>query len=184
MAKIVYITGGARSGKSSLAQDMAAPYKKVAYIATGINTDEEMQRRISLHKQNRPAHWDTFEQTKDIDRLVLKGAYDAYLLDCVTVLLTNIIFEHCGNPEEITLQEQEKIEEIAVNYIHKIMLTAIVRRRDLILVSNEVGMGLVPDYPLGRFFRDLAGRVNRMIAAEADEVYLVVSGIPMRLKGG
>ncbi len=184
MAKIIYITGGARSGKSSLAQELAVQYKKVAYIATGINTDEEMQRRIALHRQNRPPHWDTFEQTNGIDKLILKGAYDVYLLDCVTVLLTNIIFGHCGNPEGITLKEQEEIEETAVNYIHKIMLTAIVRRRDLILVSNEVGMGLVPEYPLGRFFRDAAGRVNRMIAAEADEAYLVVSGIPMKLKGG
>lgn len=183
MSKIIYITGGARSGKSTLAESMAAKYEKVAYIATAVITDEEMSRRVELHRQSRPQHWDTFERTTDIDRLILKGGYDVYLLDCVTVMLTNYIFGHTQNPEKPTFEEQQAIEEKTTQAIQKMMLASIVVKKDLIIVSNEVGLGLVPEYPLGRFFRDLSGRINRIIAAEADEVYFVVSGIPMKLKG-
>jgi adenosylcobinamide kinase/adenosylcobinamide-phosphate guanylyltransferase len=183
MAKIIYITGGARSGKSSLAQSLAKKYKSVAYIATGVDTDEEMHRRINLHKQSRPAHWETFEQTENIDQMLIKGGYDAYLLDCVTVLITNIIFAQSDNPEEITIIDQERIERTTLGYIEKLLTAAAKSSGDLILVSNEVGMGLVPEYSLSRFFRDLAGRANQMIAERADEAYLVVSGIPLRLKG-
>jgi adenosylcobinamide kinase/adenosylcobinamide-phosphate guanylyltransferase len=115
--------------------------------------------------------------------MLIKGGYDAYLLDCVTVLITNIIFAQSDNPEEITIIDQERIERTTLGYIEKLLTAAAKSSGDLILVSNEVGMGLVPEYSLSRFFRDLAGRANQMIAERADEAYLVVSGIPLRLKG-
>jgi len=184
MSKIIYITGGARSGKSSMAEDIASGYEKVAYIATAKATDGEMRLRIQKHRQRRPEHWETFEMHTGIDALLLQGRFDVYLLDCITVMLTNIIFDSGKNPEELSLTEQEQIENKAADEVRNILQAARASGGDLIAVSNEVGMGLVPEYPLGRFFRDAAGRINRIIASEADEAYLLVSGIPMKLKGG
>jgi adenosylcobinamide kinase/adenosylcobinamide-phosphate guanylyltransferase len=184
MSKIIYITGGARSGKSSMAEEIASGYEHVAYIATAKVTDEEMRSRIQKHRLRRPADWATFEQYTGIDSLILQGGYDVYLLDCMTVMLTNLIFDASENAEEPSLPEQEEIENGAAEEMRRILRAARVSGCDLILVTNEVGMGLVPEYPLGRFFRDAAGRINRIAAAEADEAYLMVSGIPLKLKGG
>jgi len=172
MNKITLILGGARSGKSSYALGLARKYKKVAFIATCLGLDKEMQERIRLHKESRPKHWKTFEEPKDLARLIgkLGNGFDCILIDCLTLLVSNLILSK--NTQEQIL---EKIEELLVVLSKK--------KTRVIMVSNDVGLGLVPVNKLGRDFRDIAGRVNQMVARNADKVFFIVAGIPLEIKG-
>jgi adenosylcobinamide kinase/adenosylcobinamide-phosphate guanylyltransferase len=172
MNKITLILGGARSGKSSHALRLAKKYKKVAFIATCLGLDKEMQGRIRLHKESRPKHWKTFEEPKDLAKLLggLSDNFDCILVDCLTLLVSNLI---------LAGDEQEQVDE----KIKKLLLVLNKKKARIILVSNEVGLGLVPANKLGRDFRDVAGRVNQMVAKNADEVFFVVAGIPLKIKG-
>lgn len=172
MNKITLILGGARSGKSSYALGLAKKYKKVAFIATCLGLDKEMQERIRLHKESRPKHWKTFEEPKDLVKLLgdLSNNFDCILVDCLTLLVSNLIL--AGDKQE---QVAEKIK--------KLLLVLNKKKARIILVSNEVGSGLVPANKLGRDFRDVAGRVNQIVAKNADEVFFVVAGIPLKIKG-
>jgi len=171
MAKIILILGGARSGKSAHAQELAKRCKKAAFIATCQALDKEMEARIRLHRDKRPKHWKTFEEPKDLDVLLKKigNAFDCILIDCITLLVSNLILAGYKDRE-------------IFKKIKKILAMLRKKRQEVIIVSNEVGMGLVPLNKLGRDFRDIAGRVNQIIAAEADEVFFTVSGIPMKIK--
>jgi adenosylcobinamide kinase/adenosylcobinamide-phosphate guanylyltransferase len=172
MGKIILITGGARSGKSTYALELAKKYKKVAFIATCLGLDKEMRERIRLHKEARPKHWKTFEEPEELAKLLkaMNNDFDCILVDCLTLLVSNLILSGKNQKQII-----EKIEE---------MVSALKRKKaSIILVSNEVGLGIVPDNKLGRSFRDIAGKVNQTIAKEAKEVYFTVSGIPMKIKG-
>jgi adenosylcobinamide kinase/adenosylcobinamide-phosphate guanylyltransferase len=172
MSKITLILGGARSGKSGHALSLAKKYKKVAFIATCLGLDKEMQERIRLHKESRPKHWKTFEEPKDLAKLLegLSNNFDCIIVDCLTLLVSNLIL--AGDKQE---QVAEKIK--------KLLLALNKRKARIILVSNEVGSGLVPANKLGRDFRDVAGRVNQMVAKNAGEVFFVVAGIPLKIKG-
>jgi len=172
MNKITLILGGARSGKSSYALKLAKKYKKVAFIATCLGLDKEMQERIRLHKESRPKHWKTFEEPRDLARLIgkLGNGFDCILIDCLTLLVSNLILSK--NSQEQIL---EKIEELLAVLSKK--------KAKVIMVSNEVGLGLVPVNKLGRDFRDIAGRVNQMVARNADKVFFIVAGIPLKIKG-
>jgi len=182
---LIYITGGARSGKSTFAENlMLDKGHRILYIATALPFDGEMRDRIKKHRQRRPSFWYTLEAYRDIGQsLDRKGErYHGILLDCVTVMITNLLMdmgckEGCPAPEETARVEAAITSEID---------SAIAGLRawgDLgVIVSNEVGMGLVPDNPLGRLFRDIAGRANQRIASAADTGYLMVSGIPIRIK--
>ncbi len=172
MNKITLILGGARSGKSSYALRLAKKYKKVAFIATCLGLDKEMQERIRLHKESRPKHWKTFEEPRDLARLIgkLGNGFDCILIDCLTLLVSNLILSK--NSQEQIL---EKIEELLAVLSKK--------KAKVIMVSNEVGLGLVPVNKLGRDFRDIAGRVNQMVARNADKVFFIVAGIPLKIKG-
>lgn len=171
MSKITLILGGARSGKSSYALSLAKQHKKVAFIATCQGLDKEMQERIRLHKKSRPKHWETFEEPRDLAKLLGKmhNSFDCIIIDCLTLLVSNLIFY--GNSQKQILK---KIEELLV-VLKKKKVRAI-------LVSNEVGLGLVPVNKLAREFRDIAGRVNQLVAQDADEVFFTVSGIPLKIK--
>ena len=172
MNKITLVLGGARSGKSSYALDLAKKYKKVAFIATCLGLDKEMRERIKIHKESRPKYWETFEEPKDLAGLIskLNNGFDCILIDCLTLLVSNLILS--GNSQQQILKEVEKLMFI----LNK-------KKSRVILVSNEVGLGIVPDNKLGRIFRDIAGKVNQLIAKEAREVYFTISGIPMKIKG-
>ena len=170
--KIYFITGGARSGKSSFAEKLANDLPgKQAYIATAQALDPEMAARIERHRAERGDRWDTFEEPLAIDELLrkLSGRYEVALLDCLTLWLSNVMAHTHGNP--------------SVTDRHDALIAAI---RDFsgacVVVSNEVGLGIVPDNPLARQFRDLAGILNQRVAQVADEVYFTASGIPMRIK--
>lgn len=186
MGKVTVVTGGSRSGKSGYAEKLAKDTgEKVLYIATAIPFDDEMQVRIKMHKESRPDYWDTYEGFKDLNEVVLaKGdKYNAILLDCVTVLITNIMFSSEGFHEEnINHSKMEEIERTIIAELEKLIDATNQRKTQLILVTNEVGSGVVPESKLGRVFRDLAGRVNQFIAKRADNVYFLVSGIPMKIK--
>ena len=171
MSKITFILGGARSGKSMYALSLAKKYRKVAFVATCQPLDKEMQERIRLHKEARPGYWKTFEEPKDIGGLLRKigNEFDCVIIDCLTLLVSNLILG--GHKEEDIL---EKIKAIAANLRKK--------KAKIIIVSNEVGLGIVPANRLGRGFRDIAGKVNQMVAKIADEVLFVVSGVPMKMK--
>lgn len=185
MGKLILITGGARSGKSTIAEKMAGDLSdKVLYLATAVPFDEEMQARIEKHRQTRPAYWDTHEGYKNLDA-VIEGAegYDVLLLDCVTVMLTNLLWEYPGMDFDIPNAEIiNKAEEYVRCEFDKLIRASDKFKGTLIMVTNELGSGLVPEAPIARNFRDIAGRVNQQIAACCQEVYLTVCGIPMKIK--
>ena len=186
MGKITLITGGARSGKSSYAEKIAADISgKVLYIATAVAFDVEMQERIAIHKKSRPQDWDTYEGYKGLDKVIeaAKG-HDVILLDCVTVMLTNLLWEYPGMDFETPSQEVlAEAEEYVRHEFDKLLKAANGYGGSLIMVTNELGSGLVPESPIARSFRDIAGRVNQQIAAHCQEVYLTVCGIPVQIKG-
>lgn len=174
MGKIIFILGGVRSGKSSYAIEKALRLdKKVAFIATCSYFDKEMKERIEIHKKNRPGHWPLFEEPQNIPLLLkrLGSKFKVVIIDCLTLFISNLLSEGF-NEQEIVAQ------------VFKIVRTVKSVKCKLIIISNEVGLGLVPKNPLARRFRDLAGRVNQLVAQEADEVFFMISGLPWKLRGG
>lgn len=186
MGKIIVVTGGARSGKSRYSEQLAKELgERVLYIATATIFDVEMKERVKKHKESRPNHWSTYEGFKDLHKVILSdgGNYHGVLLDCVTVMLTNIMFDHEDfNENNISLDVMGEIEFKVMNQLDYLIEAARHKKVPLILVTNELGSGIVPEGKLGRVFRDLAGRANQFIAKKADEVYLLVSGIPVKIK--
>ncbi len=178
MSKIILITGGARSGKSRFAEELARKSgKSVAYLATAEALDQEMTERIAKHKSQRPSHWLTLEEPIQIDRSIaaLNGNADLILLDCLTLWVSNLIHQ---KPDYCA----QEVEQAGRNLIIQSMQTVRKNNKTLIFVSNEVGMGIIPDNPLNRVFSDMTGRINQIVSAEADEVYFMVSGIPLKVK--
>jgi adenosylcobinamide kinase/adenosylcobinamide-phosphate guanylyltransferase len=172
MAKITFITGGARSGKSRLAEDLAlAQGAPLLYVATGSGGDGEMAERIARHRQRRGESWQTIEEPTDLAGVLTghDGWFRATLVDCVTLWLTNLLL--ATDDKGAVLAEVRRTVDILAGL-----------QTPLYLVSNEVGMGIVPETPLGRVFRDLAGEANELLAAAADEAYVVFSGLPLKLK--
>jgi adenosylcobinamide kinase/adenosylcobinamide-phosphate guanylyltransferase len=169
--KVYFITGGARSGKSAFAEKLATELKgKRAYIATAQALDEEMAAKIAKHQKDRGAQWDTYEEPLAVAELLskLSSKYDVVLLDCLTLWLSNIMARADGDGV------QSRFEEL-VSAVRNF-------KGSCIVVSNEVGLGIVPDNPLARKFRDSAGVLNQKMANAADEVYFTASGIPMKIK--
>lgn len=171
MKKITFITGGIKSGKSNLAVNTALQNNKVAFIATAISFDEEMETRIKKHQTERPSNWDLFEEPHNIDTVIEKtiNKYDTVILDCLGVWITNLMMAELSD---------EKIMEKVKNLIK----TFAEIDYNLIIVSNETGLGLIPTNKMGRRFCDLLGMTNQEIAKEATEAYLMASGIPIKLK--
>jgi adenosylcobinamide kinase / adenosylcobinamide-phosphate guanylyltransferase len=185
MGKVVLITGGARSGKSTYAENKAIEYgQKVMYIATSIPFDEEMQDRVRKHKERRSKDWLTYEAYKDLKRVYDNNAcFEVILLDCITVMVTNLLFDFArGDFEALTNAEINTIEKSIMEEVEDFISAARVNSQTVIIVTNELGSGIVPEYKSGRVFRDIAGRVNQFIASSADEVYLTVCGIPIKIK--
>lgn len=195
---MILVTGGARSGKSALAEQLIRERgSRVLYIATAVVTDDEMAERIARHRQQRPAGWDTYEGSTDLGQVIRsRGAqYDAILLECVTTLVTNLMFASdaaLGDPDvspdvvkpDFVRPDFVKIEQHIVQQIDDLIASCRSCPAPVYLVTNEIGMGIVPEHALARQFRDIAGRVNQRLAAAAEQVYLVVSGLPLCLKGG
>lgn len=186
MSKITLVTGGARSGKSNFAEELCKKKSsKVSYIATAIPFDDGMKDRIKKHKDQRPNYWNTFEIKmnvyKNLDEIIKKS--DVILLDCVTVLVNNIIFYDDLDFDNITYKEVDKLELKVKNEFKNIIEIIKKSKIDFIFVTNEIGLGIVPENKLARIYRDIVGRMNQYIAKNSDEVYFVVSGIPNKIKG-
>jgi adenosylcobinamide kinase/adenosylcobinamide-phosphate guanylyltransferase len=173
MAKITFITGGARSGKSRLAEELTLRHgAPVGYLATSQAGDPEMAARIARHQGRRGCDWQTMEEPLAIAEVILghDGYFKAILVDCVTLWLTNMLLKY-----ENTAQPLEEVRKLTALFVRL--------QTPLVLVSSEVGMGIVPENQLARTFRDLAGEANELLAAAADEVHVMFSGLPLKLKG-
>lgn len=180
--KFILILGGTRSGKSEFAERTAAGLGgPVTYIATMSAGDPEMARRAAAHRERRPDGWATVEETHQVSRVVgqVGDRPGVLLVDCLTGWISNLLLDPdlpgpgAGDPEK---------EEYILSRIEDLAAAAKSSRAHVLVVSNEVGLGLVPPYPLGRLFRDIAGRANRLLAEAADEVYLVVAGLALEIK--
>lgn len=176
---IKLVLGGARSGKSEFAEDIYKDIDDVTYIATAKAIDKEFANRIALHKARRNAKWTTIEAYKDFASINMKTNY--FFLDDVTNMLTNILFDHIGardiEDEDVSLVEKLVINEVATLFTRIKEMDA-----DIVIVSSELGAGLVPEAKLSRLFRDMHGKVNQYIAKNADEVYYVIASIGVKIK--
>ncbi len=173
-ASIILILGGVRSGKSRYAQQLAARWRRVTFLATAQSgDDEEMRRKIARHQSERPADWVTIEEPLSLGRALQNATStsDAILVDCLTLFSANLLAAH--HDDEPSLQAE--IDSLCAS------LQSV--RCPTILVSNEVGSGVVPAYASGRRFRDLAGEINQRVAGLADRVLLMIAGIPLAVKG-
>ena len=183
MSQFTLITGGARSGKSRFAELLATHTKRpVIYIATAQIGDEEMALRVKKHQQQRPSTWRLIEEPRNIrDTLIqLKDEDGVILLDCVTLWLTNLLL--AGNLQNDNDLFNNELEPQILDIVKEVAQLAREIKPQVIFVSNEVGQGIVPEYPLARAYRDLAGRSNQILAHSADQVYMVVAGFPMEIK--
>ena len=172
MGKIIFITGGARSGKSRFALELAGKRKgKIAFVATCKPLDREMRQRVASHQSLRPRHWQTFEESASLPALLKKigWRFDTIIIDCLTLWVCDFMLK--GKKEATIESEMNKILQ-ALKEINS----------RSIVVSNEVGLGIVPRNKLGRDFRDVAGRINQIVAQKSDRVFFMVSGIPWRIK--
>ncbi len=170
-SRLIFVLGGAASGKSQVALDLAGGAGPRAFVATGQALDREMKVRIERHQATRSSEWETAEVPADLAEWfrINGNSYQMIVLDCLTLWLSNL--------------KGRKLHDVAVFDATDDLLQAIrATKARVVIVSNELGLGLVPATKNVRAFRDLAGRVNQQVAAEADEVYLTVSGLPLRLK--
>ena len=193
---LIFVTGGAKSGKSKFAEEMLLKLnngnQKNIYLATSLVFDEEMKEKVRLHKKRRKNDWFTVETYKNFKNKLYNffenndKIKNNLLVDCLTNMITNIIFENqnidWNNFErKLYIQTLKKLNKNVKNSVDE-LLNITNQFENTVIVSNELGMGLVPSYPLGRYFREIAGKMNQIVAEKADEVYFVVSGIPMKIK--
>jgi adenosylcobinamide kinase/adenosylcobinamide-phosphate guanylyltransferase len=177
---LTLILGGARSGKSTFAEHLAIEHGgKVLYVATAQAWDDEMRQRITQHQAQRPANWQTLEAPQAVGTAIQttdQGDADVVLVDCLTMLASNVII---ALPESATDAEATAA---LTGEIDRLLGAYQTGSADWIIVSNEVGLGIVPAYPLGRLYRDALGRANQRLAAAADRVLFMVAGLPMTVK--
>ena len=170
---VTLVLGGVRSGKSRWAQELAEKAERVAYVATAQACDAEMRAKIRRHQEDRPKHWQTLEEPLELARVLVDHAsqFDLLLVDCLTVFVGNLLAAAEADPASLDLRIKSFLEALRSVPI------------PVVLVSNEVGSGVVPPYPLGRKYRDVLGELNQRVAAIADTVVLMVAGLPLALKG-
>ena len=174
MKKLILILGGARSGKSSFGLKLAKSIKKKKlFIATCIPEDEEMKKRVRLHRRKRPSSWRTIEERKELLPVLKKETRTdiVIIIDCLTLFISTLLMERM---KENTIK----------NKVERIVKVIKQGKATVIIISNEVGSGLIPDNRLGRDFRDITGLCNQIVGATAEEVYFMVSGIPIQIKEG
>lgn len=183
--KIILVSGGTRSGKSEYAEYLAELESYVVgYIATAQALDEEMKDRIFKHQIRRPDAWKTFEAPFDVHEVILNNCkeYNVFLLDCITLYISNMMFidnniEGWDKSYPIDIMQNKILQKIEL-----LIKAARDTNSSLIIVTSEVGLGLVPSDSVSRAYRDIIGKVNQYLASEADEVYLNVMGLSLKLK--
>lgn len=173
------LLGGARAGKSAYAMRLAQDSERasgsdVCFIATAQGLDEDLTKRIARHRAERPTNWRTIEEPCQIDDALRQASeVRIVIVDCLTLFVSNWLMRH---------EDEHECEQFVRRVTRNFLALARTRQQTIICVSNEVGLGVVPETGLGRVFRDLLGRVNQEFAAAADEVYLLVAGLPLQLK--
>ncbi|MBC7796772.1 MAG: bifunctional adenosylcobinamide kinase/adenosylcobinamide-phosphate guanylyltransferase [Pyrinomonadaceae bacterium] len=174
---LTLILGGGRSGKSRYAQTLCENYEKVVYVATAQrdSSDEEMSARIARHETMRPKHWQIIEETVYLAEAIELSEVEnsIVMIDCATVWLSNLMWKYRENPPK-------EVESIILKQVEKLAKAS--KTRETIIVSNEVGSGIVPMNEVARQFQDLQGFTNQILAREAEKVYLIVAGLPLTLK--
>ena len=174
--KLTLVLGGVRAGKSTYAQRLAADGKRVLFVATAEALDKDMEKRIKAHQETRPDAWHTLEELTYLPNALtpVLHHYDTVLLDCLTLWVSNLLLRS----PDIQSARKEILSEVEA-------LLGVYRKGNAswIIVSNEVGLGVVPATELGRIYADELGRANQLVAAEADEVYFMAAGLPLTLKG-
>lgn len=177
--KIVVVTGGARSGKSSFAESyLAACTGRKAYIATAQILDDEMKERVAAHRRRRPEEWQTFEIPSGLDSALagVLAQADAVLIDCLTLYFSNYLFTHEG-------EDSEQLQQGALQEMKAVMqIIQGTQNKTVVFVTNELGCGIVPMNRISRLYRDMIGRINQYAAGQADAVYWTVCGIPVEIK--
>ena len=182
MSEITLILGGARSGKSSYAEELASmDGRPVTYIATAESKDPEMESRIAIHKERRPSSWKTWEGAAEDLPEAISLMSGVLLLDCLTMWLTRLFL--CDSVSENGDEKLWFLREAEIASMASKLCDAAPPQSHLIIVSNEVGFGLVPPYIMGRRFRDMQGRINRLCAEKSERCALVVAGCPLWVKG-
>ncbi len=181
-SQLCLVLGGVRSGKSAFAEGRTASLSQgpILYVATGVAVDDEMKERIQRHQASRPQEWSTLEEPVDLaEKLapLLNGAGSpcAVIIDSVDVWVANLLTEN-------QTENKQALEKTVMVQADKLLTLAADSPQVFVMVSSEVGLSLVPPEPLGRRFQDLLGMVNQEIAASATEVYIVIAGIPTRIK--
>jgi adenosylcobinamide kinase/adenosylcobinamide-phosphate guanylyltransferase len=176
---LILVTGGARSGKSDFAQELARDlaHEDVLFVATAEAGDEDMASRIAAHRQARPAAWRTVEAPRKVGDAIRQAApAKVVVVDCLTLLVSNVLLSLGEDPASEVANRAVHDEVLGLIDVSSTMQTSI------IVVTNEVGLGIVPANRLARLYRDLLGRANATLAQQADKVYLLVSGLPLEIK--
>jgi adenosylcobinamide kinase/adenosylcobinamide-phosphate guanylyltransferase len=170
---VTLVLGGVRSGKSRYAQQLAEQSRRVVFVATAKISDDEMRAKIEQHREERPKEWLTVEEPLELPRVLAEHELECEVMvvDCLTIFAANLI-------------EAESEDSAAIDHRVEALCGALKAAQcTVVLVSNEVGSGVVPAYPLGRRYRDLLGEINQKVARVADDVVLMVAGLPLALKG-
>ncbi len=173
-AGLTLIIGGARSGKSAFAEKLAARHERVLFVATAEALDDEMRRRIENHRRNRPDTWHTLEEPREVvTALESTPPHDVLLFDCLTLWVSNLLLD---------MEEGSDIEQQIAAEAERLLGVYETSNAEWVVVTNEVGQGVVPPTVLGRAFQDALGRVNQLFAARADRVYQMTAGLAVDLK--
>lgn len=183
---VTFVIGGSRSGKSTFAEMKAKEYgDKVLYIATAVVTDESMADRVKKHKEQRPKSWHTLETYSEFLLLPSHKEFvesDVILIDCITTLIGNFMFDSKLDFDNCNIDDVNELEKTIIENVVELIKICNECNKKLIIVSNETGLGVVPSYYMGNYFRDMSGRINNRIGKEADFMYFIFSGIPIKLK--
>ena len=183
---VTFVIGGSRSGKSTFAELKAKEYSdKVLYIATAVITDQSMADRVKKHRQQRPASWQTLEMYSAFRNLINKNEFNnsqVILLDCITTMIGNFMVDSKLDFDNCRVEEVNLLEKKIANEVKELIDLSNQYNKKLIIVSNETGMGVVPPYYMGNYFRDISGRINNKIGQVSDYMYFIFSGMPIKLK--
>lgn len=184
MAEIVLVTGGAKSGKSVFAENLCTKRNNnTGYIATSIPFDDDMKDKIEKHRKRRSDRWVTYECYRNIDINGISEDCETVMLDCVTLMVNNLMFDFCENPDELKGKELDEMENFITDQFTKLLADIEKTNLYFVFVTNETGMGVIPANRLSRIYSNISGKINQIIASKSDEVYLTVSGIPVKIKG-
>jgi len=183
---VTFVIGGSRSGKSTFAENKAKEYgDNVLYIATAVVTDEAMADRVKKHKEQRPKSWQTLEMYQNFETLLNHEEFnqsEVILIDCITTMIGNFMFDSKIDFDNCSMEDINGLEQKITDNVTTLINTCNEKNKKLIIVSNETGMGVVPSYYMGNYFRDMSGRINNHIGRLSDYMYFIFSGMPIKLK--